>query len=260
MPWPVESPFDLMDRVAFVTGAGRGIGREVASTLAAAGADVACVGSRMDALEGAAEEVASRGRRSVAFVADVSDRAQVESAVNRAIEALGKIDILVNSAGIARHADAETMTDEEWRRVIDVNLDGTWWCCRAVGRHMLERGSGSIVNIASMSGSIVNWPQAQAAYNASKAAVIHLTKSLASEWAARGVRVNCVSPGYIGTAMTEAGFRDHPDWGKTWLEMTPMGRMGRPADVANAVWYLASDAAGFATGTDLIVDGGYTAR
>lgn len=152
------------------------------------------------------------------------------------------------------------MTDEDWRRVVGVNLDGTWWCCRAVGRHMLERSSGSIVNIASISGSIVNWPQAQAAYNASKAGVIHLTRSLASEWASRGVRVNSVSPGYVATAMTEKGFRENPEWGRTWLEMTPMGRMGTPTDVANAVWYLASEAAAFATGTDLIVDGGYTVR
>jgi len=256
----MDSPFDLSGRVALVTGAGRGIGREVARTLASAGADVACVGSRLEAVAEAAADVTAPGRRAVPLVADVSDRPQVDEAVAGALKALGRIDILVNSAGIARHADADTMTDEGWQRVIDVNLNGTWWFCRAVGRHMLDRGSGAIVNIASMSGSIVNWPQAQAAYNASKAAVIHLTKSLASEWAARGVRVNCVSPGYIGTAMTEAGFRDHPDWGKVWLEMTPMGRMGTPADVANAVWYLASDAAAFATGTDLIVDGGYTVR
>ena len=256
----MDSPFDLSGRVALVTGAGRGIGREVARTLASAGADVACVGSRLEAVAEAAADVTAPGRRAVPLVADVSDRPQVDEAVAGALKALGRIDILVNSAGIARHADADTMTDEAWQRVIDVNLNGTWWFCRAVGRHMLERGSGAIVNIASMSGSIVNWPQAQAAYNASKAAVIHLTKSLASEWAARGVRVNCVSPGYIGTAMTEAGFRDHPDWGKVWLEMTPMGRMGTPVDVANAVWYLASDAAAFATGTDLIVDGGYTVR
>jgi NAD(P)-dependent dehydrogenase (short-subunit alcohol dehydrogenase family) len=125
---------------------------------------------------------------------------------------------------------------------------------------MLERGSGSMVNVASISGSIVNWPQPQVAYNASKAGVIQLTRSLASEWAASGVRVNCVSPGYIRTEMTQQGLRMNPDWGRTWLEMTPMGRLGEPGDVANAVWYLASDAAAFATGTDLIVDGGYTVR
>ncbi|MFL5777415.1 MAG: SDR family NAD(P)-dependent oxidoreductase [Chloroflexota bacterium] len=256
----IAPPFDLTGRVAFVTGAGRGIGRETALTLARAGAAVACVGSRRDAVEEAAAEVRSIGRHALDLVADVSDRGQVDAAVEAALGRFGAIDILVNSAGIARHTEAATMTEDDWRRVLDVNLDGTWWCCQAVGRRMVERGSGAIVNIASMSGSIVNWPQSQAAYNASKAGVIHLTRSLASEWAASGVRVNSVSPGYIGTAMTEAGFRDHPDWGRIWLEMTPMGRMGTPADVANAVWYLASDAAAFATGTDLIVDGGYTVR
>lgn len=124
---------------------------------------------------------------------------------------------------------------------------------------MLERHNDVIVNIASMSGSIVNKPQPQAGYNVSKAGVIMLTKSLAAEWAGRGVRVNCVSPGYIGTEMLNVGLKKFPDWGKTWLEMTPMGRLGRPTDVAHAVWYLASDAAAYATGTDLIVDGGYTA-
>jgi NAD(P)-dependent dehydrogenase (short-subunit alcohol dehydrogenase family) len=256
----IPGPFDLTDRVAFVTGAGRGIGREVARTLAEAGADIACVGTTSDALDETVRDVVDHGRRGIAYVADVSAPDEVERAVARAIGDLGRIDILVNAAGLARHAPAETMRDEEWSRVVDVNLNGTWWCCRAVGRHMVERGTGAIVNIASMSGSIVNWPQSQAAYNAAKAGVIHLTRSLASEWAARGVRVNAVSPGYIGTAMTEAGFRDHPDWGRVWLEMTPMGRMGTPADVAYAVWYLASDAAAFATGTDLVVDGGYTVR
>jgi NAD(P)-dependent dehydrogenase (short-subunit alcohol dehydrogenase family) len=245
----MTSPFDLTGRVAFVTGAGRGIGREIARTLAEAGADVV-----------AAEDVRQRGRRSLALTVDVADSGQVDAAVERALGEFGRIDILVNSAGVARHGASEESSDHEWRRIVEVNLDGTYFCCRAVGRHMLERGSGAIVNIASMSGSIVNVPQPQAAYNASKAGVIQLTRSLASEWASRGVRVNSVSPGYIATAMTELGLKPHPDWRETWLAMTPLGRMGRPVDVAYAVWYLASDAAAFATGTDLIVDGGYTVR
>jgi NAD(P)-dependent dehydrogenase (short-subunit alcohol dehydrogenase family) len=251
------SPFDLTDRVALVTGGAGGIGREISRTLATAGADVALLGH---VTEETAQEIRDLGRRSIAVHADVSDSAQVEGGIRGALESLGRIDILVNAAGIARNSAGEDTTDEDWRRVIEVNLDGTYWCCRSVGRHMLERGSGSIVNVASISGSIVNWPQPQVAYNASKAGVIQLTRSLASEWAASGVRVNCVSPGYIRTEMTQQGLRMNPDWGRTWLELTPMGRLGEPGDVANAVWYLASDAAAFATGTDLIVDGGYTVR
>jgi NAD(P)-dependent dehydrogenase (short-subunit alcohol dehydrogenase family) len=256
----MSSPFDLTDRVALVTGAGRGIGREIARTLSEAGADVVAVGQTAQAVEEAAADVNQRGRRSLAVVADVAQSSQVDAAVERALTEFGRIDILVNAAGIARHSPSEETSDDDWRRIIEVNLDGTYFCCRAVGRHMLERGSGAIVNIASMSGSIVNVPQPQAAYNASKAGVIQLTRSLASEWASRGVRVNSVSPGYIATAMTELGLKPHPDWRETWLAMTPMGRLGRPIDVAYAVWYLASDAAAFATGTDLIVDGGYTVR
>ena len=138
-----------------------------------------------------------------------------------------------------------------------VNLNGVFWCCRAVGKHMLARGKGSIVSIASMSGHIANKPQEQSHYNTSKAAVIMLTKSLAFEWASRGVRVNCVSPGYIGTEMTKASL-SRKELSDIWLDMTPMGRVGEPKDIAHAVWYLASDAASFATGTDLVVDGGYT--
>jgi NAD(P)-dependent dehydrogenase (short-subunit alcohol dehydrogenase family) len=256
----MPSPFDLSGRVAFVTGAGRGIGREIARTLAEAGADVAAAGKTAEAVEEAAADVRQRGRRGLALTVDVADSGQVDSAVERALKEFGRIDILVNAAGIARHGASEESSDDEWRRIVEVNLDGTYFCCRAVGRRMLERGSGAIVNIASMSGSIVNVPQPQAAYNASKAGVIQLTRSLASEWASRGVRVNSVSPGYIATAMTELGLKPHPDWRETWLAMTPMGRLGRPIDVAYAVWYLASDAAAFATGTDLIVDGGYTVR
>ena len=160
-------------------------------------------------------------------------------------------------AGVPVNTPAEATPDDDWRTVIDVNLNGVYWCCREVGRAMLERGQGSIVSTASMSGLISNHPQPQAAYNASKAAVIHLTRSLAGEWAPRGVRVNCVAPGYTATPLTKRGL-ETPEWRETWLKETPMGRLAEPAEIAPAVLYLASDAASFVTGHALVVDGGYT--
>jgi len=252
-----DAPFRLTERVALVTGGGQGIGREIVRTLAAAGADVAIADLNLSTAKEAAREVESMGRRAAAIQVDVADPQAVDVMTRAAIEALGRIDVLVNNAGICINTPVLEMTPDEWLRVMGINLNGVFWCSRSVGRHMVERGSGAIVNIASMSGSIVNWPQPQAAYNASKAGVIHLTRSLASEWAEHGIRVNSVSPGYIGTEMTKLGMRT-PGWGETWLAMSPMRRLGEPVDVARAVLYLASDAAAFATGTDLIVDGGYT--
>jgi NAD(P)-dependent dehydrogenase (short-subunit alcohol dehydrogenase family) len=254
----MNNPFDLSGRNALVTGGGRGIGREIARTLANAGANVAIAGIDPVTAEDAAQEMRSLGRDSISIQTDVRQSASVEAAVAKTVERFGRIDIMVNNAGIAQHVPAEETTDDFWLNIMNVNLNGVFWGCRAAGKHMLARGSGAIVNIASMSGHIVNKPQPQAAYNTSKAAVIMLTKSLAAEWATRGVRVNSVSPGYIGSEMTRVAFENRA-MSDVWMSMTPMGRMGEPIDVARAVWYLASDAASYATGTDLIVDGGYTA-
>jgi Dehydrogenases with different specificities (related to short-chain alcohol dehydrogenases) len=249
--------FDLSRRVAIVTGGANGIGREIVRVLAAAGATVVVADLDGEAAAKAAHEETANGRLAVGLAVDVTHSEDARVMVSRVLAELGRIDILVNNAGICINVPAEDADDEAWRRVLDVNLDGTYWCSREVGRAMLVTGRGSIVNIASMSGLVVNWPQPQAAYNASKAAVIQLTKSLASEWAARGIRVNSVSPGYIGTEMTKRGMST-PGWGETWLDRSPMGRLGTPIDVAYAVLYLASDAAAFATGTNLVVDGGYS--
>ncbi len=249
--------FDLSGRVAIVTGGGRGIGREIALTLARAGADIAIAEIENATIEECLAEIRALGRKAHFVATDVRKPSSVEAMADEVITQFGQIDILINNAGIARHCPAEETPDDLWLEVLDVNLNGVFWCCRSVGKRMLERGSGAIVSIASMSGLVVNKPQPQAAYNASKAGVIMLTKSLAAEWAGRGLRVNCVSPGYIGTEMTKAGM-ENEYWKRTWLDMTPMGRVGEPAEIAHAVWYLASDAARFANGTNLVVDGAYT--
>ena len=243
--------FNLAGQHALVTGAGRGIGLEIARTLKGAGASITIGEYAEDAGRAAAEELGGN------FVqVDVRDPGSAERLVEQA-EGYAPLDILVNNAGIAKNVEAEHTSDDDWLNILNVNLNGVFWCSRAAGQRMLKRGSGSVVNIASMSGMIVNKPQPQAAYNTSKAGVIMLTKSLAAEWAKRGVRVNSVSPGYIGTEMTKLGMSNE-EWNRQWLEMTPMNRVGEPADIAHAVLYLASDAARFATGTNLVVDGGYT--
>ena len=244
--------FNLTGKHALVTGAARGIGLEIARTLKGAGATVTIADFLEDAGQAAAAQLGG------AFLqVDVRDPGSAERMVAEA-ERSAPLDILVSNAGIAHSVPAEDATDFDWLNVMDVNLNGVFWCCRAAGKRMLGRGQGAIVNIASMSGMIANKPQPQAAYNASKAGVIMLTQSLAAEWANQGVRVNAVSPGYIGTEMTKRG-PENDAWWRQWMELTPMGRVGEPADVAHAVLYLASDAARFATGTNLIVDGGYTA-
>ena len=252
------SDFDLAGKTALITGGGRGIGLATARRMAAAGADIIIGEYIVENGEKAAAEIESMGRKSMFIEVDVRDSASVDAMTAAALDAFPNIDILVCNAGIAQAVPAEECSDEDWLNMLAVNLNGVFWCCRAIGRHMLERGSGAIVNVASMSGMISNTPQPQAHYNAAKAGVILLTKSLAGEWAQRGLRVNCVSPGYIGTDMTLEGF-SNDDWRPTWLGMTPQGRIGAPEEIAQAIFYLASPGASFPTGTNLVVDGGYTA-
>ena len=247
-----QTGFSLQEKVSVVTGAGQGLGLAIAKALQAAGSQVVVAELKEETGQAAAEEIGAE------FIqVDVTDSSSVGELVQAVVERHGRIDVMVNGAGVAAHVPAEEMSDEEWRSTMSVNLDGVFWCCREAGKAMLERGSGAIVNIASMSGIISNRPQAQAHYNASKAGVIMLTKSLAGEWATRGVRVNAVSPGYIATPLVQEDLED-PELGEIWMDSTPMGRAAQPEEIAPAVVYLASEASSFATGSNFVVDGGYT--
>jgi NAD(P)-dependent dehydrogenase (short-subunit alcohol dehydrogenase family) len=252
----VMDKFALKSRVAIVTGAAQGLGRAMAQALAEAGASIAIPDINGDGAKQAATELAELGGDTLAIACDVTDREQVSAMVDEVHEKLGGPDILVNNAGIVRWAPAEEMSWEDWNDVVRVNLDGVFLCCQAAARHMLAQEKGSIVNIASMSGFVVNHPQQQTSYNASKAAVVHLTKSLAAEWAPRGVRVNAMAPGYMNGPMA-GPFLEQPEYYDNWIGRTPMGRPGEPEELGPAVVFLASDASSFMTGHTLVIDGGY---
>jgi len=242
----------LDGRIAVVTGGARGIGFESAKALKEGGAIVVIVDVNAEGGAKAAEQLG------IDFLqVDLTQSDQVAKLAADVRSKYGRIDIAFNNAGIAVNVPSEECTDEDWHKVIDINLSAVFYCCREFGKMMLSQGKGSIINTASMSGIISNTPQPQAAYNTSKAGVIMLTKSLAGEWARRGVRVNSISPGYIGTEMTKLGM-SNPDWHKEWLHFTPMSRVGEPREVAAVVVFLACDASSYFTGSNLVVDGGYT--
>jgi NAD(P)-dependent dehydrogenase (short-subunit alcohol dehydrogenase family) len=250
------SALELTGKVAVVVGGTSGIGRAIAHGFAQAGADVIPTSRRAEQVEEAAREIEQFGRRSIRLTSDVSDRQSLERVLNAAIEAFGKVDILVNSAGRTKRAPTVDFPEEDWNDILDTNLTGTLRACQVFGRHMLERESGSIINIASLSTFVALFEVA--AYSASKAAVGSLTKSLAIEWSGRGVRVNAIAPGVFRTALNQK-LLDETERGREFLLRTPMRRFGNVNELAGAAIFLASDAASFVNGEILAVDGGFLA-
>lgn len=251
------SMFDLSGRVALVTGAGSGIGQRIAVGLAQCGADVALLDRRTDdGLAETAEHVRKAGRKSLQISADVTSGAALADAVARTEGDLGPLTLALNAAGIANANPCEDMDEAQYQTLIDINMKGVWLSCRAEARAMLAHGrGGSIVNIASMSGVIVNRGLCQVHYNASKAGVIHMSKSMAMEWVDRGIRVNSISPGYTATPMNTRREMVHQT--KQFESQTPMQRMASVNEMVGPAVFLLSDAASYCTGVDLLVDGGF---
>jgi NAD(P)-dependent dehydrogenase (short-subunit alcohol dehydrogenase family) len=250
---------DLEGKVAVVTGGARGLGLEMADALA----EMGCVVALLDVGDGvevsAAQLGERRGGQTIGLRADVTDDAALAAVLGRVVDELGTPSVLVNAAGVTAWSEAEAMPAAEWRRVVDINLTGTFLMCQAFARTVFAaHGSGSIVNVSSMSAFVVNVPQRQAAYNTSKAGVDQLTRSLAVEWVERGIRVNAISPGYFLSDMTRQFIDANPETGEGWRARVPAGRLGEPADLRGLVVYLASDASRYVVGESVVIDGGYT--
>jgi len=255
---------DIMERMrldgkkALVTGGARGIGKSIATALTEAGAEVAIVDINIETAEATANELFKKGKKVIAIDADVTDPVQVDRMLIKIVKEFGELNIAFCNAGICINVPALEMTLEQWKKVLDVNLTGVFLVAQAAGKQMMKQGKGgSIINTASMSAQIVNFPQPQCSYNASKAGVVQLTRSLAVEWAKQGIRVNSISPGYIGTDLTLGSSYLRPLI-KKWNAMTPLHRLGKPEELQAIAVYLAGDASSFTTGSDFLIDGAFT--
>jgi NAD(P)-dependent dehydrogenase (short-subunit alcohol dehydrogenase family) len=251
---PVLDAFSLAGKRALVTGGNRGLGLAFVRGLAEAGADVAFVARNAQRNAVAVSDLAAAGVTARAFEVDLVAESGPAKAVEAAVDCLGGLDVLVNNAGIAIHRPALEIDDAEWDHVIDLNLRALWRMCQAAGKHMKEAGGGNIINVGSISSIIVNRPQWQPSYNASKAAVHQLTKSLAAEWAPFNIRVNALAPGYVKTEMSPV---DEPEFRQNWIMDVPMRRYALPEEIAQTVVYMAADASSFMTGSVIVIDGGY---
>jgi len=253
----IEKIFGLEKRVAIIIGGGGELGKSIALGLSQAGAEIAVADILEDRAQDAVDEIQKLYGVACAYHVNVADSKSVNEMVEKVFQDFGHIDILVNCAGISIHKPAQEMTDDDWSKVMKINLDGTFFCCRTVGTHMIHQKKGSIINIASMLGTITNKDSYNAPYCASKGGVKMLTKQLAEQWARYNIRVNSISPGYIRTSLATS-FLEKPE-SKKYIEYhSPIQRVGLPEELMGLAIYMASDASSFLTGADVIIDGGWT--
>ena len=250
--------FNLKNYCSIITGGAQGLGKYMALALASYGSNIVIADINFALAKKTAEEFKKKNVEAIAIEMDVRNENQIDKMINSTIETFGKIDVLINNAGITKHVNLEDMNFRDWEEVIDINLNGVFKVSKAVGKEMIKNNFGSMINISSMSGIIVNTPQNQAAYNVSKAGVIMLTKSLAAEWAKYNIRVNTIAPGYMNIGQAEEFFKKKTDTAKKWNSLTPMGRPGEPEELGGIAVYLASKASSYATGGVFTIDGGYT--
>jgi len=254
----IAEMFSLKEYCSVVTGAATGLGKAMANALAQAGSNIVIADIDIDAAERTAEELRKMGTDVLAIKTDVTNQNDAYLLVEKVIDKFGTIDVLINNAGIARMEKAEDMKYKDWYDVININLNGVFIMSQEIGKQMIKQKKGSIINISSMSGLIVNTPQKHCAYNASKAGVIMLAKSLASEWAEHNIRVNTIAPGYMKTELIKHFFEDNNDTVKRWMDFSPMKRPGNPEELGGIAVYLASEASSYVTGSVFVIDGGYT--